>query len=63
MMGVGVGFDTKGSKLGLKVYRPDEARTKTIVVSDTREGWVDSLRVLLESYMKPDHSKIHFDYS
>jgi len=42
MIGVGVGFDTKGSQLGLRINRPLES-TQTYAIPDTREGWVSSL--------------------
>lgn len=59
MMGVGVGFDTKGSLLKtFKFYKPDENSIKKIVINDTREGWVESLRIMLASYLKPNQEKI-----
>ena len=42
MIGVGVGFDTQGSQLGLRINRPLES-TQTYAIPDTREGWVSSL--------------------
>jgi len=63
MLGVGVGFDTKGAgKVEIKSPRQGE---QTYVVPDTREGWVDSLRKLLESYCAKvgDSPAITFDYS
>ena len=40
MIGVGVGFDTKGSQLNLLAYRPNKDLPKLYVIPDTREGWV-----------------------
>ena len=40
MLGVGVGFDTKG-KGKFRVYQPQGSTTA--VVEDTREAWVESL--------------------
>jgi len=62
MLGVGVGFDTEGE--GTIVIRgPNDARkTEMIVIPDTREGWVDSLRLLLDSYSMGT-GKVEFDYS
>lgn len=57
-MGVGVGFDTKGSFCGHKFFRPLETETEVYVIPDTREGWVDSLRILLESYLKPNRKTV-----
>lgn len=45
MLGIGVGFDTKG-KGRFKVYKPeDDPNSKLHVVGDTREAWVESLKV------------------
>lgn len=48
MLGVGVGFDLKGEG-GIKITKPSDEVT-IFVVPDSREGWVESLRLLLESY-------------
>ena len=43
MMGVGVGFDTKGAlSHKFKFYKPTD-ETQLFVIDDTREGWVLSL--------------------
>ncbi len=47
MIGVGVGFDTKGSHLNLRLYRPLSPTATPSIIPDTREGWVDSLKLLL----------------
>ena len=60
LLGIGVGFDTKG-KDTFEVFRPNGK--DVFVVPDTREGWVDSLRVLLESYLFPHKKNIEFDYT
>jgi len=62
MLGVGVGFDTEGAgKLLLK--GPNESRkVETITIPDTREGWVESLRILLDSYSMGT-ANVEFDYS
>lgn len=66
MLGVGVGFDTKGAKLSDKaawVYGFDI--TKPIVnyvIPDSREGWVESVRLLIDSYMLAGPN-LQFDYS
>lgn len=49
MVGVGVGFDTAGANK-CEVTAPNN--TVEIVVEDSREGWVDALRVLLEAYTR-----------
>ena len=62
MLGVGVGFDTKGAG-EIIVKGVDKSRETTkYQIPDTREGWVDSLKVLLESYFHGT-SPIEFDYS
>ena len=50
MVGIGTGFDTKGKGL-YKVFKPNKEDRKTIVIDDSREGWVDSLVSLLQSYL------------
>lgn len=62
MLGVGVGFDTSGA--GTTVYEPyafDDPYIYTI--PDTREGWVESVRLLLNSYLMPSRLVTDFDYS
>ena len=53
MLGVGVGFDTKGSNKH-KIHIPNKEIKDFYEIPDTREGWVVSLRKLLESYLKND---------
>lgn len=61
MLGVGVGFDTKGADK-LTIHEPlDEV--ETIVVQDSREGWCDSVSKLLESYFFGGRPTYEFDYS
>jgi len=62
MLGVGVGFDTKGKgKVEIKEPNVDEEWTYTI--PDSREGWVDSLEVLLKGYANGEEIPDEFDYS
>jgi ribonucleoside-triphosphate reductase (thioredoxin) len=49
MVGVGVGFDTKGAG---KIYD----------IPDSREGWVESVRLLIESYLLGTQ-KVGFKYN
>ena len=68
MLGVGVGFDTKGA--GSIVVRgvadaPADAAANpplVVVVPDSREGWVDSVRVLLEAHFF-GRARPQFDYA
>lgn len=62
MLGVGVGFDDKGADKDFPIYEPGN-RPRTFVIPDTREGWFDSVGVLLESYLMPDKPAVVFDYS
>ncbi len=62
MLGVGVGFDTKGAGQ-MMIKGPNDARkVEMITIPDTREGWVDSLRTLLDSYSMGT-AKVDFDYT
>jgi len=62
MLGVGVGFDTKGAN-SLMIKGPNTSRkVEHITIPDTREGWVESLRALLDSYSLGT-AKVEFDYS
>jgi len=59
MLGVGMGFDTKGE--GKIVIQEPEFTDSTFVISDSREGWVESVEILLNGYLQG--SKIpKFDY-
>jgi adenosylcobalamin-dependent ribonucleoside-triphosphate reductase len=62
MLGVGVGFDVKGAG-EILVKGIDKDRDPTIFqIPDTREGWVDTLRLLLESYFHGSQP-VEFDYT
>lgn len=62
MLGVGVGFDTKGEGQ-IIVKGPNPIRQiEILIIPDTREGWVESMRLLLESYFLGT-GVIQFDYS
>lgn len=68
MLGVGVGFDTEGARRKLRLYLPlgtpdDLSSCRIHIVQDSREGWVNSLRVLMQSYAKPRQHHVQFDYS
>lgn len=61
MLGVGVGFDADGADK-FEVTQP--TRGGTFVIPDSREGWVESLRILLASYLDNGKTKLpEFDYS
>jgi intein/homing endonuclease len=48
MLGVGVGFDTEGANK-LEIHQPGGGIFKH-TIADSREGWVDSVRCLIQSY-------------
>jgi hypothetical protein len=62
MLGVGVGFDDKGADKDFTIYQPTDEEA-VYQVADTREGWVESVALLINSYLKPDQPKYKFDYS
>lgn len=64
MLGIGVGFDTKGAGL-VTIQDPKNEFTaeNVYIIPDTREGWVESLRMLLEAFMLPDKFVPIFDYT
>lgn len=62
MLGVGVGFDDKGAEKEFTIHEPKNECT-TIVIPDTREGWVESTVELINSYLKADQNCLEFDYS
>jgi len=61
MLGVGVGFDDKGADKDFTIYAPEKGDAH--VIPDTREGWVESLSLLINSYLKSDTKSPVFDYS
>ncbi len=72
MLGVGIGFDVKGAgKVNVKKPITSNGLPADVVspyvIPDTREGWIESLRLLLESYIsegpKDPKFEVTFDYS
>lgn len=65
MLGVGVGGDTRGA--GTMIIRDprnaDNGQVGTFVVPDTREGWVELIRHVLESYAGHRCLPDNIDYS
>jgi len=62
MLGVGVGFDVKGAgEIIVKGINRDR-NEEIYMIPDTREGWVESLRLLLEAYFH-GLPHIEFDYN
>ena len=61
MLGIGVGFDDLGADKEFTIHAPGDAQTYEI--PDTREGWVESVSLLVNSYLRPDQPTWDFDYS
>jgi adenosylcobalamin-dependent ribonucleoside-triphosphate reductase len=62
MLGVGVGFDVKGAgEIMIKLPNPNRG-IEEYVIPDTREGWVESLKLLLEAYFHGT-AEVQFDYT
>lgn len=67
MVGVGVGFDVLGAKK-IRINAPTKDNVTYYKVPDSREGWVESLMLLLRSYFSGNFglsssTTIYFDYS
>ncbi|WP_456485699.1 fused protease/ribonucleoside-triphosphate reductase [Hydrogenimonas sp.] len=59
MSGVGIGFNTAWRG---EAFIPDKSAPKTYVIEDSKEGWVKSVRLILESYCK-NGPFYRYDYS
>jgi ribonucleoside-diphosphate reductase alpha chain len=62
MNGVGIGFGIEKNS-NLTYGMPLDSKNIKIIIDDSREGWCDSTKILLESYMVPGHPTVAFDYS
>lgn len=49
MLGIGVGFDTKGAGL-IEIKEPKFLYDQVFQIPDTREGWVESLGLVLDGF-------------
>lgn len=61
MLGIGVGFDTKGA--GKLIISEPGPEMMSFVIDDSREGWVDSLKILIDSFFTLGSPKVEFIYS
>jgi adenosylcobalamin-dependent ribonucleoside-triphosphate reductase len=61
LLGVGVAFDTKGAG-SIVVHEPRPAEA-AYVIEDSKEGWVELVRVVLESYAGHGKRPVNVDYS
>lgn len=62
MLGVGVGFDNKGADKDFTIYTP-LAASVDYMIPDTREGWVESVSMLINSFLRAEQPMSWFDYS
>jgi hypothetical protein len=61
MLGIGVGFDTLGQEKQMSIYPPTEPAS-IYEIPDTREGWVESVRLLINSFLRQNQSIQEFNY-
>ena len=61
MLGIGVGFDTLGQDKQMSIYAPTEPAI-VYEIPDTREGWVESVRYLINSYLSQNQPIQEFTY-
>jgi len=62
MLGVGVGYDAEGAKKNLYLKTPRTTK-EPHVVEDSREGWVNLLRRVLDAHVGKDTIPQSIDYS
>lgn len=61
MLGVGTGADTKGEGR-VKIQKP-RTTEEPHIVEDSREGWVELIRVVLNSFVGKGHFPLYIDYT
>ena len=61
MVGVGVGFDTKGANKIISTL--PEGAPELFQVEDSREGWVEAISCLIDSYLEEGSTPIEIDVS
>jgi len=62
MVGVGVGFDTKGAESFVIRGPKTDRDSELYIIPDTREGWVESMARLLDTYFL-GIAPVEFDYT
>jgi len=62
--GTGVGFSVQRHHVDKlpEIHKPSAKRTRRFLISDSIEGWADSIKALIMSYFKGT-SKLRFDFS
>ena len=61
MLGIGVGFDTLGQDKQMSIYAPTEPAS-IYEIPDTREGWVESVKILINSFLRQNQPIQEFNY-
>ena len=63
--GTGVGYSVQKHHVVQlpSINKPYTKRTKRFLISDSIEGWADSVKVLIKSYLNGRSSQIEFDFS
>ena len=61
MVGVGVGFDTKGA--GKIAAIEPQGSPELVIVEDSREGWVELISCLIDSYLEEGSAPVEPDTS
>jgi ribonucleoside-diphosphate reductase alpha chain len=63
--GTGVGYSVQKHHVNQlpPINKPYQKRTKRYLISDSIEGWADSVKMLMKSYLNGRSSKITFDFS
>lgn len=63
MLGVGVGFDTRGAGTA-RVFHPDTSGGELVhVVEDSRQGWRAGIEARINSFLKPNQPSVKLDVS
>ena len=63
--GTGVGYSVQKHHVAKlpPVNKPYAKRKRRFLIGDSIEGWADSIKVLMKSYLNGKSSRIEFDYS
>jgi len=63
--GTGVGYSVQKHHIAKLpcIQKPYKNRTKRYLISDSIEGWADSVKMLIKSYLNGKGSRILFDFS
>ena len=62
MLGIGVGFDTLGKDKNFQIYSPAQVEA-SYEIPDTREGWVEATRILINGYLRQGQTIPYFSYA